>query len=495
MNRSHSATPAAADTPLIFERSRPGRAAYSLPGCDVPDVPLEEIVPAAYLRTEPAALPELYEVDVVRHYTALSRRNFGVDNGFYPLGSCTMKYNPKLNEDAARLPGFARIHPYQAEESVQGALELLYTLQRDLAEITGMDRVTLQPAAGAHGEFTGLMLIRAYHESRGEARTKVIVPDSSHGTNPASATAAGFETVTIPSDDRGLVDLDALRAAVGSDTAALMLTNPNTLGLFEERIEEIAAIVHEAGGQLYYDGANSNAILGIARPGDMGFDVVHLNLHKTMSTPHGGGGPGAGPVGVKAHLAPFLPVPIAEKREDGTLYWNEDIPQSIGRVKPYYGNFGILVRAYAYIRTLGPDGLKRVSELAVLNANYLLRRLAPAFDVPFDRICKHEFVLSGKSLKAHGVRTLDVAKRLLDFGYHPPTIYFPLNVEECLMIEPTETESKETLDAFADTLLAIVEEAKTNPEFVRNAPYTTAVRRLDEATAARKPVLNCSCEP
>ena len=496
MNRSLSANPAAAaDTPLIFERSRSGRAAYSLPGCDVPDVPLEEIVPPAYLRTEPAALPELYEVDVVRHYTALSRRNFGVDNGFYPLGSCTMKYNPKLNEDAARLPGFARIHPYQAEESVQGALELLYTLQRDLAEITGMDRVTLQPAAGAHGEFTGLMLIRAYHESRGETRTKVIVPDSSHGTNPASATAAGFETVTIPSDDRGLVDLDALRAAVGSDTAALMLTNPNTLGLFEERIEEIAAIVHEAGGQLYYDGANSNAILGIARPGDMGFDVVHLNLHKTMSTPHGGGGPGAGPVGVKAHLAPFLPVPIAEKREDGTYYWNADIPQSIGRVKPYYGNFGILVRAYAYIRTLGPEGLKRVSELAVLNANYLLRRLAPAFDVPFDRICKHEFVLSGKSLKSYGVRTLDIAKRLLDFGYHPPTIYFPLNVEECLMIEPTETESKETLDAFADTLLAIVEEAKTNPELVKNAPYTTAVRRLDEATAARKPVLNCACEP
>ncbi|HZG87641.1 aminomethyl-transferring glycine dehydrogenase subunit GcvPB [Paenibacillus sp.] len=486
---------AAADTPLVFERSRPGRAAYSLPACDVPDVPLEEIVPAAYLRTEPAALPELYEVDVVRHYTALSRRNFGVDNGFYPLGSCTMKYNPKLNEDVARLTGFARIHPYQAEESVQGALELLYTLQRDLAEITGMDRVTLQPAAGAHGEFTGLMLIRAYHESRGETRTKVLVPDSSHGTNPASATAAGYETVTIPSDDRGLVDLDALRAAVGPDTAALMLTNPNTLGLFEERIEAIAAIVHEAGGQLYYDGANSNAILGIARPGDMGFDVVHLNLHKTMSTPHGGGGPGAGPVGVKAHLAPFLPAPIAEKREDGTYYWNEDIPQSIGRVKPYYGNFGILARAYAYIRTLGPEGLRRVSELAVLNANYLFRRLSPAFDVPYDRICKHEFVLSGKSLKTHGVRTLDLAKRLLDFGYHPPTIYFPLNVEECLMIEPTETESKETLDAFADTLLAIVEEARTNPELVRGAPYTTAVRRLDEATAARKPVLNCACGP
>jgi glycine dehydrogenase subunit 2 len=448
------------DMPLIFERSAPGRVAYSLPAGDVPETPLEELIPSSYLRREPPALPEVYEVDVVRHYTALSRRNFGVDNGFYPLGSCTMKYNPKLNEEVARLPGFARIHPYQPESSIQGALELLYTLQRDLAAITGMDRVTLQPAAGAHGEFTGLMLIRAYHESRGETRTKVIVPDTSHGTNPASATAAGYETLTIPSDARGLVDLEALRAAVGPDTAALMLTNPNTLGLFEERIEEIARIVHDAGGLLYYDGANSNAILGIARPGDMGFDVVHLNLHKTMSTPHGGGGPGAGPVGVKERLAPFLPTPTVERRDDGTYFLDGDRPASIGRVKLYYGNFGILVRAYAYIRSYGPDGLRRVSELAVLNANYLLRRLAPAFDVPFDRICKHEFVLSGKSLKAEtGVRTLDVAKRLLDFGYHPPTIYFPINVEECLMIEPTETESKETLDAFADTLLRIVEEA------------------------------------
>ncbi|HZG75505.1 MAG TPA: aminomethyl-transferring glycine dehydrogenase subunit GcvPB [Paenibacillus sp.] len=486
--------PKTRDMPLIFERSAPGRAAYSLPACDVPETPLEALIPSSYLRAEPPALPEVYEVDVVRHYTALSRRNFGVDNGFYPLGSCTMKYNPKLNEDVARLPGFARLHPYQPESSIQGALELIYTLQRDLAAITGMDRVTLQPAAGAHGEFTGLMLIRAYHESRGEARTKVIVPDTSHGTNPASATAAGYETVTIPSNDRGLVDLEALRAAVGPDTAALMLTNPNTLGLFEEEIEEIASVVHGAGGLLYYDGANSNAILGIARPGDMGFDVVHLNLHKTMSTPHGGGGPGAGPVGVKKHLAPFLPTPTVERRDDGTYFLDGDRPASIGRVKPYYGNFGILVRAYSYIRSYGPDGLRRVSELAVLNANYLLRRLAPAFDVPFDRVCKHEFVLSGKSLKAAtGVRTLDVAKRLLDFGYHPPTIYFPINVEECLMIEPTETESKETLDAFADTLLRIVEEARSDPELVKNAPYTTDVRRLDEATAARRPVLHCAC--
>ncbi|MBW5446755.1 aminotransferase class V-fold PLP-dependent enzyme [Cohnella sp. CFH 77786] len=479
---------------LIFELSRPGRIAYSLPECDVPEVDPSAVIPVGHLRSEPAALPEVYEVDVIRHYTELSRRNFGVDNGFYPLGSCTMKYNPKINEDVAKFPGFAKIHPYQPEESIQGALEMLYTLQNDLAALTGMDQVTLQPAAGAHGEWTGLMLIRAYHESRGEGRTKVIVPDSSHGTNPASATVAGFETVTLPSDARGMVDLEALRQAVGPDTAALMLTNPNTLGLFEERIEDIARIVHDAGGLLYYDGANSNAIMGIARPGDMGFDVVHLNLHKTMSTPHGGGGPGAGPVGVKSKLAPFLPKPVVGLHPDGTFYWDEDRPQSIGRVKSFYGNFGILVRAYAYIRTYGPEGLRRVSEIAVLNANYMMHRLAPYFDVPYPGVCKHEFVLSGKNLKsAYGVRTLDVAKRLLDFGYHPPTVYFPLNVEECIMIEPTETESKETLDAFIDAMIQIAGEAASDPQLVLNAPYTTAVKRLDEATAARKPVLNCSC--
>lgn len=481
------------DKALIFELSKPGRVGYALPECDVPQAELTELIPASMLREKPAELPEVYEVDVIRHYTALSRRNFGIDNGFYPLGSCTMKYNPKINEDVARFPGFAKIHPYQPESSIQGALELLYTLQQDLAAITGMDRVTLQPAAGAHGEWTGLMMIRAYHESRGEHRTKVIVPDSSHGTNPASATVAGFETITIKSDSRGLVDLDALRAAVGSDTAALMLTNPNTLGLFEEQIVDIAAIVHEAGGLLYYDGANSNAIMGITRPGDMGFDVVHLNLHKTMSTPHGGGGPGAGPVGVKSKLVPFLPKPTVERAADGSYYWDFDKPQSIGRVKAYYGNFGILVRAYTYIRTYGPEGLRKVSEFAVLNANYMMRRLAPYYDVPFERVCKHEFVMSGSRLKQFGVRTLDVAKRLLDFGYHPPTIYFPLNVEECIMIEPTETESKETLDAFIDTMILIAQEAETNPELLLNAPYTTAVRRLDETQAARKPVLNCTC--
>ncbi|WP_433940240.1 aminomethyl-transferring glycine dehydrogenase subunit GcvPB [Paenibacillus lautus] len=478
---------------LIFELSKPGRVAYSLPECDVPETDAASFIPESLLRSKPAELPEVYEVDVIRHYTELSRRNFGIDNGFYPLGSCTMKYNPKINEDVARFAGFAKIHPYQPEESIQGALELLFTLQNDLAALTGMDQVTLQPAAGAHGEWTGLMLIRAYHESRGEKRTKVIVPDSSHGTNPASATVAGYDTITIKSNERGMVDLDALRAVVGEDTAALMLTNPSTLGLFEEQIVEIAEIVHDAGGLLYYDGANSNAIMGITRPGDMGFDVVHLNLHKTMSTPHGGGGPGAGPVGVKSLLIPFLPKPIVSKREDGTFFWDYDRPQSIGRVKAFYGNFGILVRAYAYIRTYGPEGLRRVSELAVLNANYMMHRLAPYYEVAYPGLCKHEFVLSGRKLKEYGVRTLDVAKRLLDFGYHPPTIYFPLNVEECIMIEPTETESKETLDGFIDTMIQIAKEAESTPDVVINAPYTTVVKRLDETTAARKPVLNCTC--
>ncbi|OBY80230.1 glycine dehydrogenase (aminomethyl-transferring) [Paenibacillus sp. KS1] len=478
---------------LIFELSHPGRIAYSLPECDVPEIEIQELIPTSMLRSQEAELPEVYEVDVIRHYTALSRRNFGVDNGFYPLGSCTMKYNPKINEDAARLTGLAAIHPYQPTSTVQGALELLYTLQEDLATLTGMDKVTLQPAAGAHGEWTGLMMIRAYHESRGEQRTKVIVPDSSHGTNPASATVAGLDTITIPSNEQGFVDLEALRAAVGSDTAALMLTNPSTLGLFEEHIVEIASIVHEAGGLLYYDGANSNAIMGITRPGDMGFDVVHLNLHKTMSTPHGGGGPGAGPVGVKSKLIPFLPSPTVMKLEDGSYEFDQGSPLSIGRVKAYNGNFGILLRAYVYIRTYGPEGLRRVSECAVLNANYMMHRLAPYYDIPYPGVCKHEFVMSGKGLKQYGVRTLDVAKRLLDFGFHPPTIYFPLNVEECMMIEPTETESKQTLDRFIDVMIQIAQEAKEQPELLLNAPHYTDVKRLDETQAARKPVLNCAC--
>ena len=474
---------------LIFEVSREGRTGYNLPTPTVPEVDLEKLLPKSMIRKETAELPEVSELDVVRHYTALSTRNHGVDSGFYPLGSCTMKYNPKVNEDMARLPGFAHIHPLQPVETVQGALELMVDLQEQLAEITGMDEVTLQPAAGAHGEWTGLMLIKAFHERNGDqSRTKVLVPDSAHGTNPASAVVAGFETVTVKSDERGLVELDDLKSKVGDDTAALMLTNPNTLGLFEADILEIAQVVHEAGGKLYYDGANSNAILGIARPGDMGFDVVHLNLHKTFTGPHGGGGPGSGPVGVKRDLMPFLPTPIATRTEEGfTLDY--DRPHSIGRIKPFYGNFGINVRAYSYIKTMGAEGLTRVSREAVLNANYMFARLKDAFDVPYDTYCKHEFVLSGKRQKALGVRTLDIAKRLLDFGYHPPTIYFPLNVEECIMVEPTETESKETLDAFCDAMLQIAKEAEENPEIVQTAPHTTVVKRMDETLAARKPVL------
>jgi glycine dehydrogenase subunit 2 len=477
------------DQTLIFELSTPGRIGYSLPEMDVPELELSGLLPEGYLRVEEPELPEVSELDIMRHYTALSRRNHGVDSGFYPLGSCTMKYNPKINENVARFNGFAHVHPLQDESSVQGALELLYDLQQHLIEITGMDEVTLQPAAGAHGEWTGLMMIRAYHEANGDLkRTKVIVPDSAHGTNPASATVAGLETITVKSNEYGLVDLEDLRRVVGEDTAALMLTNPNTLGLFEENIIEMAEIVHAAGGKLYYDGANLNAVLSKARPGDMGFDVVHLNLHKTFTGPHGGGGPGSGPVGVKADLIPFLPKPVIAKRGEEYVF-DYDRPQSIGRVKPFYGNFGINVRAYTYIRSMGPDGLKAVTEYAVLNANYMMRRLAEYYDLPFDKHCKHEFVLSGRRQKKLGVRTLDIAKRLLDFGYHPPTIYFPLNVEECIMIEPTETESKETLDSFVDIMIQIAKEVEENPEIVQEAPHTTVVGRMDEATAARKPIL------
>lgn len=477
------------DQALIFESSTTGRIGYSLPEMDIPEVNINEMIPEEYLREEPAELPEVSELDIMRHYTALSKRNHGLDSGFYPLGSCTMKYNPKINESVARFNGFAHLHPLQDDSSVQGALELMYDLQEHLKEITGMDEVTLQPAAGAHGEWTGLMLIRAFHEENGDVkRTKVIVPDSAHGTNPASATVAGFETITVKSNDSGLVDLADLKRVVGEDTAALMLTNPNTLGLFEEDIVEMAEIVHGAGGKLYYDGANLNAVLSKARPGDMGFDVVHLNLHKTFTGPHGGGGPGSGPVGVKADIIPFLPKPVIVKTGEEYVL-DYDRPQSIGRVKPFYGNFGINVRAYTYIRSMGAEGLKAVTEYAVLNANYMMRRLSKHYDLPFDKHCKHEFVLSGRRQKKQGVRTLDIAKRLLDFGYHPPTIYFPLNVEECIMIEPTETESKETLDAFIDVMIQIAKEAREQPEIVQEAPHNTVVGRLDEAQAARKPVL------
>ncbi|MCP8616839.1 aminomethyl-transferring glycine dehydrogenase subunit GcvPB [Salirhabdus salicampi] len=482
------------DFPLVFELSQEGRVGYSLPTLDVPETDLNNEFKSQYIRQHEPELPEVSELQLIRHYTALSRRNHGVDSGFYPLGSCTMKYNPKINEDVARFEGFSFVHPLQDEHTVQGALELMYDLQTSLEEITGMGQVTLQPAAGAHGEWTGLMMIRAFHEANGDyQRTKVIVPDSAHGTNPASATVAGFDAITVKSDERGLVDLDDLRDVVGEDTAALMLTNPNTLGLFEEHILEMASIVHEAGGKLYYDGANLNAILGYARPGDMGFDVVHLNLHKTFTGPHGGGGPGSGPVGVSKELVPYLPKPVLTKQEDKYVF-DYDRPQSIGRVKPYYGNFGINVRAYTYIRTMGPEGLRQVSEYAVLNANYMMRRLENEFDLPFTQHCKHEFVLSGRRQKKLGVRTLDIAKRLLDFGYHPPTIYFPLNVEEALMVEPTETESKETLDEFIDIMLKIAKEAEETPETVQEAPHTTVVSRLDETTAARKPILRYTKE-
>lgn len=477
------------DFPLIFERSKTGRTGYSLPELDVPDMDLEAELPKSYIRTEAPDLPEISELDLMRHYTALSNRNYGVDSGFYPLGSCTMKYNPKINEDVARMDGFSHIHPNQPESSVQGAMEMMYDLQTALSEITGMDEVSLQSAAGAQGEWTALMMIRAFHEANGDFhRTKVIVPDSAHGTNPASATVAGFESVTVKSNDKGLVDLEDLKRVVGPDTAALMLTNPNTLGLFETEIEAMAQIVHEAGGKLYYDGANLNAIMGYARPGDMGFDAVHLNLHKTFTGPHGGGGPGSGPVGVTEELKPFLPKPILEKR--GAAYrFNHDLPQLIGRVKPYYGNFGIYLRAYTYIRTMGAEGLKKASEYAVINANYLMRQLQEEYDLPFDQHCKHEFVLSGRRQKKQGVRTLDIAKRLLDYGYHPPTIYFPLNVEEALMMEPTETEAKETLDGFIKAMKQIAVEVRDEPELVQEAPHETIVKRMDETTAARKPIL------
>lgn len=474
---------------LIFELSKPGRKAYRLPPLDVEDKDLENLIPSEFLSDKELDFPEVSEVDVVRHYTNLSNKNYGVDTGFYPLGSCTMKYNPKINEDTARFDGFANIHPYQTPCCTQGSLQLMYELEKSLCEIAGMDRMTLQPAAGAHGELTGIMLIRAYHESRGDSkRTKIIVPDSAHGTNPATAVMAGYSTVEIKSTKEGLVDLEALKAVLGDDIAGFMLTNPNTLGIFDKNIKEIADLVHEAGGLLYYDGANMNAIMGHARPGDMGFDVVHYNIHKTFSTPHGGGGPGSGPVGCKDFLTQFLPVPMVEK--DGDKYFLDyNYPNSIGKVKDFYGHFGILVRAYTYILTMGSDGLKKASEMAVLNANYILSRLKDHYYLPIDTLYKHEFVLGGLKDTLSEVSTLDIAKRLLDFGFHPPTVYFPLIINQAMMIEPTETESKETLDSFADALIAIAKEAEENPEVLKTAPHHTVVRRPDETKAARNPVV------
>jgi glycine dehydrogenase subunit 2 len=504
---------------LIFEKSVEGRKAYSLPALDVPEVEITQLIPEEYIREEVSGFPEVSEVDVIRHFVRLSQWNYAIDVGFYPLGSCTMKYNPKVHEDIARLPGFAQIHPYQPEELCQGAIRLMYELEKYLCEISGMDRVSLQPAAGAHGELTGLMMIRAYLTSQGNPRRKVIIPDSAHGTNPASSTLCGYEVISLKSNDRGCIDPDLLKKVMNEEVAAMMLTNPNTLGLFEENILEITQIVHEKGGLVYGDGANLNALLGIARPGDMGIDVIQFNLHKTFTTPHGGGGPGAGPVGVKSHLVPFMPVPTPERREkteeekrkSGSrgvgeygrrgveesktntssyfYYLDYNRPQSIGKVRAFYGNFGMMVRAYCYIRTMGAEGLKQVSENAVINANYILSQLRGVYHLPYDRYCKHECVFSDKYQLKNDVKTLDIAKRLMDYGFHPPTIYFPLIVPGALMIEPTETESKETLDEFIEAMRAIAKEAEEKPEIVRSAPHLPKVRRLDETTAARKPKL------
>ena len=474
---------------LIFEVSRPGRTGYKLPPIDVEELDPKDIIPESFLTTEDPDLPEVSEVDVIRHYTNLADKNHGLDTGFYPLGSCTMKYNPKINENMAALPGFANTHPLQHESSVQGNLRLIYELGESLAEIAGMEKITLQPAAGAHGELTGILLVRAYHENRGDdKRDKIIVPDSAHGTNPATASMAGFKIIEVKSNKNGTVDVEALRAAVGDDTAGLMLTNPNTLGIFEKDIQEITDIVHEAGGLCYYDGANANAILGHARPGDMGFDLVHFNIHKTFSTPHGGGAPGSGPVGVKECLLPFLPVPVVEK--DGDRYHlNWDVPKSIGKVKDFYGHFGIMVRAYTYILTMGSDGLKRASEVAVLNTNYIKERLKEHYYLPLDTLYKHEVVFSGLANRKLEVTTLDIAKRILDKGFHAPTVYFPLIVDQAIMIEPTETESKETLDQFIQALIEIAEEAEEDISILKEAPLKTLVRRPDETLAAKQSIV------
>ena len=498
--RAMSNVAAADDTLTIYERSKPGRRAFTAPALDVPQRPLDELLPARLRRAQGPRLPEVSEPEIVRHYNRLSKRNFDLDTGFYPLGSCTMKHNPKLHERIAALPGNARLHPLQSPEHSQGALELMWRLQGALGEISGLPHVSLQPSAGSHGELAGVLLTRAYHEDRGEHRHLVLTPDTAHGTNPATVTMAGYEVVKVGTDEHGNVDIDDLRAKATTDVACLMLTNPSTLGLFEPQIEEIAKIVHAVGATLYYDGANLNAIMGICRPGDMGFDIVHFNLHKSFTQPHGGGGPGAGPIAVSDRIEPYLPRPQVVQRSPANgraaVYdLDHDRPKSIGRLRGFQGNYGVFVRSYAYIRSLGAAGLKDVSEVAVLNANYLLARLRALgvtehLPAAYDRVCMHEFVLSGAPMKRElEIRTLDLAKRLLDHGVHPPTVYFPLLVDEALLIEPTETETKETLDHFAEIVAAVLREAADDPEIARNAPYTTPVRRLDEATAARRPVI------
>ena len=474
------------DEPLVFEKGGKGRKGYSLPRWDIEEVEAKNLIPPHLLREELPGFPELSEVEVVRHFTRLSQWNYGVDSGLYPLGSCTMKYNPKVNEEIAKM--FARVHPYSPQDSTQGILELMYQLEGFLAEITGMDRVSLQPAAGAHGELTGMLMIKACLQHRGEKRTKVLVPDTAHGTNPSSLSMASFQAVGIQSNEEGIIGPEQLAQKMNEDVAAIMVTNPNTLGLFEEHLKKIAEIVHGKGGFVYCDGANLNALMGVVKLGDLGVDLVHINLHKTFSTPHGGGGPGAGPIAVKKELSPFLPIPVIE-RNGKTYRLNEDRPLSIGKIRAFYGNFGVLARAYAYILSMGAEGLRRAAEMAVLNANYLMKGLRGYYDLPYDRPCMHECVFTDKFQDRYHVSTLDIAKRLIDYGFHPPTIYFPLVVKGALMMEPTESESKEGLDRFIQAMITIAEEAKENPDLLRQAPQRVKMRRLDEVLAARKPKL------
>jgi glycine dehydrogenase subunit 2 len=481
------------DELLIFEQGGEGRKGYSLPRWDVEEVEATNLIPSGLLRKDLEGFPQLSEVDVVRHFTRLSQWNYGVDSGLYPLGSCTMKYNPKVNEEIARMRGFSNTHPYTPEALSQGILKLMYELRGFLAEITGMDDATLQPAAGAHGELAGMMMIRACLEARGEKRKKVLVPDTAHGTNCSTSSIAGYQTIEIKSNEKGVIPLEKVADLMDEEVAAIMVTNPNTLGLFEEHLAKIAEIVHRKRGFVYCDGANLNALMGIVKLGDLGVDVVHINLHKTFSTPHGGGGPGAGPVAIKKELVPHLPIPVIEKR--GEVYsLNYDRPQSIGKMRAFYGNFGVLVRAYAYILSMGAEGLKKVSQMAVLNANYLMKRLKDHYYLPYNRTCMHECVFTDRFQEKRHVSTLDIAKRLIDYGFYPPTIYFPLVVKGALMIEPTETESKESIDRFIEAMVEIAKEAEENPDLVRQAPQRVKVRRLDEVLAARKPKLRWTRE-
>lgn len=489
--------------PLIFDKTSPGRRCFIFPACDVPIKPIPDLLPQNMLRQEEIQLPEVSEIDVVRHFTILSQKNYCVDTNFYPLGSCTMKYNPKTNEESARLEGFTKLHPYQPIEQCQGILKLLYDLEQMLKNISGMSAFTLQPAAGAHGELTGMLIIRAYMEKKGEKRHKIIIPDSAHGTNPASAALCGYEIESIQSNANGLVDIKKLKEIFTHDTAAIMITNPNTLGLFEKDILEICKIAHNVGGLVYCDGANMNALLGIARPGDMGVDILHLNLHKTFSTPHGGGGPGAGPIGVTEELKPFLPVPRVEmvnklatedtentgKDTQKKYVLNYNYPNSVGRVRAFYGHIGMMIRTYTYLLSLGKEGIYKVSEYAILNANYLRHKLEKYYDIPYGKTCMHEFVISARRQRKKGISALDIAKRLLDYGFHAPTIYFPLIVEEAIMIEPTETESRETLDAFVTAMIQIAADVEQQPDVVHNSPKTTPIGRPDEVKAAREPIL------